>query len=77
MARIADGVDIDDIGKIEELPRLLFIDEECGNRKVFVDGGQLTRNINKKEKSVVLPAYRCPLCDKCCGRECFFINHVE
>ena len=23
---------------------------ECGNLKVFVDGGELTRNINKKKK---------------------------
>ena len=25
----------------------VFIHEECGNLKVFVDGGELTRNINR------------------------------
>ena len=27
------------------LPRLLIIDEECGNLKVVVDGGDLTGNL--------------------------------
>ena len=30
--------------------------------KVVVDGGELTRNINKKKKPEVLQAYRFPLC---------------
>ena len=60
-----DCVDVDGIGKVEDLPRLVFIDEECENLKVAVHGGELTRNINKKKKPVVLQAYRCPLCDKC------------
>ena len=30
-----------------ELPRLMFNDEECGNLKVVVNGGLLTRNNNK------------------------------
>ena len=29
----------------------------CGNLKVFVDDGELTRNINKKKKPGVLQAY--------------------
>ena len=37
-----------------DLLRLMFIDEECGNLKVVVDGGELTRNINGKKKSDVL-----------------------
>ena len=52
------------------LPRLMFIDEECGNLKAVVDGGQLTRNNNRKRKSEVLQVYRCPLFDKCCRRVC-------
>ena len=36
-----------------DLPRLLFIDEECGNLKVIIDGGELNRNINRKKKSDV------------------------
>ena len=34
-----DGINIDDIGNLMDFPRLMFIDEECGNIKVVVDGG--------------------------------------
>ena len=34
-----DGIDIGSIGNLMDLPRLMFIDEECGNLKVVVDGG--------------------------------------
>ena len=44
------GIDIDDIENLEDLLRIVFIHEECGNRKAFVDSGELTRNINKKKK---------------------------
>ena len=60
-----DGIDIDDIGNLQDLLRTVFIHEECGNLKVFVDGGELTRIINEKKKSGVLQTYRCPHCDKC------------
>ena len=60
-----DCVDVDGIGNVGELLRLVFINEECENLKVVVDGGELTRNINEKKRPVVLQAYRCPLCDKC------------
>ena len=43
-----DGIDIDDIGNLEDLLRIVFIHEECGNLKVFVDGRELTGNINKQ-----------------------------
>ena len=33
------------------VPRLMFIDEECGSLQVVVDGGELTRNKNRKKKS--------------------------
>ena len=42
-----DGIDINDIGNLKDLLRIVFIHEECGNLKVFVDGGKFTRNINK------------------------------
>ena len=42
--------DIDDIGNLEDLLRIVIIHEECGNLKTFVDGGELIRNINKKKK---------------------------
>ena len=34
-----DGLDIDGIGNVVDLPRRKYIDEECGNLKVVVDGG--------------------------------------
>ena len=49
-----DCSDIDDIGNLEDSPRLVFIDEGCGNLIVVNDGGELTRNINQKKKSDVL-----------------------
>ena len=55
--------ELDSIGNVEDLTRLVFIDKECGNLKVFVDGGDLTRNINEKSPGV-LQAYRCPLGDQ-------------
>ena len=33
-----------------DLPRLMFINKECENLKVVVDGGEFTRN-NKERKS--------------------------
>ena len=50
---------------LDDLLRIVFIHEKCGNLKVFVDGGELIRNINKKKKPCVLEAYRYPLCGKC------------
>ena len=72
-----DGIVIDDIGNLEDLLRIVFIHEECGNLEVFVDGGELTGHINKKKKPGVLQTYRCPLCDKCHRREYFFKTNVE
>ena len=67
-----DGIDIDDIGNLEDLLRIVFIHEECGNLKVFVDGGELTGNINKQKKPGVLQAHSCPLCDKCYRKESIY-----
>ena len=49
---------IDGIGDLMDLPKLMFIDEECGNLKLVVDDGQFTRNNNRKRKSEALQAYR-------------------
>ena len=49
-----DGIDLDDIGNLEDSPRLVFIDEEYGNLIVVNDGRGLNRNINQKKKSDVL-----------------------
>ena len=72
-----DGIDIDDIGNLDDLLRIVFIHEESGNLKVFIDDGELTRNINKKKKPGVLQVYRCPHCDKFYRLEYFFNKHVE
>ena len=68
-----DRIDIDGIGKLVDVPSLLFINEECRNLKAVVDYAEL----NKKTKSDVLQAYRCSLCDKCYKQDCFFKKHVE
>ena len=63
------GIDIDGIGNLMDLARLLFIDEECENLRVVVNGGELTRNISRKKNSGLLQAYRCLLCDKSYRRD--------
>ena len=50
---------------LEDLLRLVLINEECGNPKVVIDGRELTRNVDQKKKPDVLQVCRCPLCDKC------------
>ena len=37
-----DCINRDDIGNLEDSPRLLFIDEECGDLIVVNDGGERT-----------------------------------
>ena len=54
-----DGTDIDGIGNLVDLPRLMFIDEEWGNLKVVLDGGELTRNDKKRKSSEVLQVNSC------------------
>ena len=44
-----DGTDIDDIGNLKDLLRVGFIDEVSGNLKVVIDGGDITRNIRKRQ----------------------------
>ena len=43
-----DGIDIDCTGNLEDLPRLVFLNEGFGNLEVVVDGEELTRNITKR-----------------------------
>ena len=45
-----DCIDTDDIGNLEDSPRLVFINEECGNLMVVKDGGELTENISRKRQ---------------------------
>ena len=68
--------DIDGIENLENLPRFVFINKECGNLKVVNDDEELTRNINQKKKlDVSQIACWCSLCNKC-KRKYFFDNHV-
>ena len=60
-----DGIDMDGIGNLEDLRRLMFIDETFGNLRVVVDCKELTRNMNKKKKPEGLQFYRCTSCEKC------------
>ena len=57
--------------------KIVFIDAKCGNFKVVIDGGELTRNIYHKKNSAVLQAYRPSLSDKYCRRGYFFNKQVE
>ena len=47
-------VNIDDIRNLDQSPRLVFIDEKCGNLIVVNDSGELTKNFGQKKKSDVL-----------------------
>ena len=49
-----DGKDIVDIRNLQDSPRLVLINVECGNLIVVNDDGKPTRNINQKKKLVVL-----------------------
>ena len=71
-----DGIDRDAIENLENLLRLVLINEECWNPKVIVPSGELARYINRKKKPDVLQACRCPLCDKCYRQEYFFNKHL-
>ena len=48
-----DCINRDDIGNLEDSPRLLFIDEECGNLIVVNDGGKRTWRIGQKKSAVL------------------------
>ena len=48
-----DCTDIDDVGNLKDLPKLVFIHEECQNLEVVNDGRELIRNINQKKKSEI------------------------
>ena len=39
LKKTLDGIDINEIGNLEDSPRFVFIDEECENLIVVNDGG--------------------------------------
>ena len=72
-----DGIGIDDFRNLDDLLRIVLIHEECGNLKVFIDGGVHTRNINKQKNPGILYAYKCPLLGKCYRRDYSFNTNME
>ena len=48
-----DCTDIDDIENLEDSPRHVFINKECGNLIVVNDDGEFTRNISQKKSDVL------------------------
>ena len=55
------------IGKLQNLLRVVFIDEECGNLKIVIDVGKLTRNKSSHWK----------LSRKNCVLRCVFVWEFE
>ena len=52
-----NGIDIDNVSyrNVEDYsPKVVFIDEECGNLIVVNDGEEFTEYMNQKKKSDVL-----------------------
>ena len=47
-----DCIDIDGTGNLEDSPRLVLINKECGNLMVVNDGGELTENISRKTQTI-------------------------
>ena len=62
---------------VEDLPKLIFIHEKCGNMRVVVHEGGRTETTKSDTKSGELATYRCSSCGKCYKRELFYEKHVE
>ena len=77
MARTGDCIDIDDIGNLKDLFRLLFIGVDCGNIIVVDDVRELTRSINQKKVKRFTVAYKSLLSDKFCRQEYLSSKNVE
>ena len=71
--KVVIGIDIDNIENVEDLLRVVFIDEECGNLKVVVEN--LLETLTKRRSHIYV--YRSSLCDKCCRRGHFFNKQVK
>ena len=59
---ILDSIERDGNGNLEDLLRLVLINEECWNPKAVIDDEELARNINQKKNPDALQACRCLLC---------------
>ena len=72
-----DGIDIDNIGNLEDLLILAFIYEECGNLKVVVEGGELLEILTKRRSQTFCNPIFVHSVKKCCRREHFVNKQVE
>ena len=68
---------INDIGDLEDSPKLVFITYEFENLMVINDSEELITKIKQNIKSDVLQQPIDWLNDKYCRRENFFSNHLE
>ena len=62
---------------VEDLPKLIFVDEKSGNIRVVVHEDGDTGTSKSDTKSGELTTYRCSFCVKCYKRELFYEKHVE
>ena len=62
---------------VEDLPKLIFIDEKSGNMRVVVHGSGIAERTKSDTKSGELATYRCSLCGKCYKPELLYEKHVE
>ena len=61
---------------VEDLPKLIFIDEKSGNMRVVVHECGSTERRKSNIKSGELPTYRCSFCGKCYKHELFYEKHI-
>ena len=73
-AKVVIGIDIDDIENLEDLLRILFIDEGYGNVKVVVEN--LLETLTKR-RSQTFYEVRSLICGKCYRGGHFFNKQVE
>ena len=62
---------------VEDLPKLIFIDEKSGNMRIVAHEGGNTEKTKSDTKSGEFPTYRCSFCGKCYKRELFYEKLVE
>ena len=62
---------------VEDLHKLIFIDEKSGNMRVVVHEGGSTKTTKSDTKSGELATYRYSFCGRCYKRELFYENHAS
>ena len=62
---------------VEDLPKLIFIDEKSENMREVVHECGSTETTKSDTKSGDLAIYRCSFCGKCYKRELFYEKHVQ